>query len=90
MQIEQCKVNGLEEAFVTDAQDIDVREGWEHYFDAAFSNAALHWCKKNPRGVLKSIKKVLKPGSRFVCEMGGFLNCIGETQKTLQATFNME
>ena len=49
-------------------------------FDAAFSNAALHWCKRNPAGVLEGLKCVLKPGGRFVCEMGGFMNCIGREQ----------
>lgn len=42
-----------------------------------FSNAVLHWCKKNPGGVLESVKKVLKPGGRFVAEFGGRTNCIG-------------
>ena len=47
-------------------------------FDAAFSNAALHWCKRDPLGVLTSVRKVLKPGGRFIAEMGGFMNCIGK------------
>jgi SAM-dependent methyltransferase len=47
-------------------------------FDAVFSNACLHWCKRDPGGVLESAKRVLKPGGRFVGEMGGFANCIGE------------
>jgi SAM-dependent methyltransferase len=46
-------------------------------FDAVFSNATLHWCKRNPKGVLDSAKKVLKQGGRFVMEMGGFMNCVG-------------
>jgi SAM-dependent methyltransferase len=46
-------------------------------FDAVFTNAALHWCKANPTGVLESVKKVLKKGGRFVGEMGGFMNCVG-------------
>ena len=47
-------------------------------FDVVFTNAALHWCKRDPAGVLESAKRVLKPGGRIVGEMGGFLNCIGE------------
>jgi SAM-dependent methyltransferase len=46
-------------------------------FDAVFTNAALHWCKDNPKGVLESVKKVLKKGGRFTGEMGGFMNCVG-------------
>jgi len=51
--------------------------GIQGEFDAAFSNAALHWCKRDPLGVLTSVRKVLKPGGRFIAEMGGFMNCIG-------------
>ena len=44
-------------------------------FDAAFSNAALHW---NPRAeqpiALTRIYASLKPGARFVAEMGGHGN----------------
>ena len=47
-------------------------------YDAVFSNAALHWCKKNPKGVIEGAKRLLKPGGRFVIEMGGQMNCIGE------------
>ena len=46
-------------------------------FDAVFTNAALHWCKRDPSGVLEGAKRVLKPGGRIVGEMGGFMNCIG-------------
>ena len=40
-------------------------------FDAAFSNAALHWMKRDPDAVLKGIKRSLKPGGRFAGEFGG-------------------
>jgi SAM-dependent methyltransferase len=43
-------------------------------FDAVFSSAAIHWCKSNPGGVIESVKWLLKPGGRFVWEMGGFGN----------------
>ncbi|KAI6027558.1 S-adenosyl-L-methionine-dependent methyltransferase [Pisolithus microcarpus] len=32
---------------------------------------------KSPSGVLDGIKRVLKDGGRFICEMGGYLNCTG-------------
>jgi trans-aconitate methyltransferase len=38
--------------------------------DAVFSNAALHWVK-NADGVAKSLAGALRPGGRFVAEMGG-------------------
>lgn len=40
-------------------------------FDAAFSNAALHWMTEDPAKVLQNIARALKPGGRFVAEMGG-------------------
>lgn len=50
-----------------------------HGFDlAVFTNATLHWCKRDPSGVVHGAKRVLKPGGRFVGEFGGYLNCVGE------------
>ncbi len=39
-------------------------------FDAVFSNAALHWMTK-PEAVAAAIAAALKPGGRFVAELGG-------------------
>ncbi len=39
-------------------------------FDAVMSNAALHWMK-DPDAVLSGVARALKPGGRFVAEMGG-------------------
>jgi len=39
-------------------------------FDAVFSNAALHWMLE-PAAVLAGVARALKPGGRFVAEMGG-------------------
>jgi SAM-dependent methyltransferase len=39
-------------------------------FDAVFSNAALHWMK-NPERVISGVWQALKPGGRFVGELGG-------------------
>jgi trans-aconitate methyltransferase len=43
-------------------------------FDAVFSNAALHWMKRDPDAVIQGVHRALKPGGRFVAEMGGFGN----------------
>ncbi|GAA5902239.1 class I SAM-dependent methyltransferase [Sporobolomyces salmoneus] len=48
--------------------------------EAVFSNAALHWMKRDPQRVIEGVYRVLKPGGRFVAEMGGFLNMIGVRQ----------
>ncbi|KAF9463006.1 S-adenosyl-L-methionine-dependent methyltransferase [Collybia nuda] len=78
--ITQAKINGLQYAYVADIQVPDpmrdIPEAQEK-FDVVFSNAALHWCKGNPAGVLANAKSVLKKGGRLVGEMGGFMNCIG-------------
>jgi trans-aconitate methyltransferase len=39
-------------------------------FDAVFSNAALHWVR-DQEAMLASVARALKPGGRFVAEMGG-------------------
>jgi len=46
---------------------------FESEFDAVFSNAALHWMRP-PEAVLAGVRRALKPGSRFVAEMGGHNN----------------
>lgn len=49
-------------------------------FDAVMSNAALHWIR-DQRAALACIARSLKPGGRFVFEMGGSRNL----QETMQA-----
>ena len=43
---------------------------FKHSFDAVFSNATLHWVL-NKQEAIDSIYKSLKPGGRFIMEMGG-------------------
>ncbi|HLJ94595.1 MAG TPA: methyltransferase domain-containing protein [Gemmataceae bacterium] len=57
-------------------------------FDAVFSNAVLHWVPETER-VAKSIFRALKPGGRFVAELGGHGNVraiLVAMQKELEAT----
>jgi len=42
-------------------------------FDAVFSNAALHWVRDQD-AMMSEVRRVLKPGGRFVAEMGGHGN----------------
>ena len=42
-------------------------------FEAVFSNAALHWTRAQ-RQVLVGVHRALRPGGRFVAEMGGLGN----------------
>jgi trans-aconitate methyltransferase len=50
-------------------------------FDAIFSNAALHWIK-DQQPALMSVFRALKPGGRFVAEMGAKGN-IRKLRKTM-------
>lgn len=43
--------------------------GREGEFDAVFTNAALHWMKRDPAAVVKGVYGVLKQGGRFVGEV---------------------
>jgi trans-aconitate methyltransferase len=55
--------------------DARVMEGgklqFSEEFDAVFSNAALHWMKHDRDAVIGGVYRALKPGGRFVAEMGG-------------------
>ena len=58
------------DARVVDAYQLEFRSE----FDAVFSNAALHWMKRNPDAVIQGVRRALKPGGRFAAEMGGHGN----------------
>jgi trans-aconitate methyltransferase len=48
---------------------------YDREFDAVFSNAALHWIPAAAQPLMLSgIHRALRPGGRFVAEMGGFAN----------------
>lgn len=63
-----ARKRGLD-ARVVAGQDLD----FEQVFDAVFSNAALHWMRP-PEKVLAGVYRALKPGGRFIAEMGGHNN----------------
>lgn len=65
--------------FCANGQDFDLGSS----FNAVFSNAALHWMME-PQKVIHSVNKALKPGGRFVFEMGGK----GNVSKLLHAIDN--
>ncbi|UJR78378.1 class I SAM-dependent methyltransferase [Sandaracinus amylolyticus] len=88
-----CEVVGIDasEPFVAAARarGIDARvmdghaialEG-EAPFDAVFSNAALHWMK-DADAVIAGVRRVLRPGGRFVAECGG-LGCVETIHRAL-------
>ncbi|MBX6769817.1 MAG: class I SAM-dependent methyltransferase [Actinomadura rubrobrunea] len=44
-------------------------------YDAVASNAALHWMNRDPDAVIARVHAALRPGGRFVGELGGAGNC---------------
>lgn len=67
-QVAAAKARGLD-ARVMSGEALE----FDGDFDAVLSNAALHWMLK-PDAVLQGVAKALKPGGRFVAEMGGHGN----------------
>lgn len=63
--IAAAKARGLD-AHVMDGEKLN----FDNCFDAVFSNAALHWMLDAP-AVAAGVARALKPGGRFVGEMGG-------------------
>lgn len=64
-QIESARARGLD-ARVVGGEKLE----FDTEFDAVFSNAALHWMK-DAKPVIDGVWRALKPGGRFVGEMGG-------------------
>jgi SAM-dependent methyltransferase len=65
--VEAARARGID-AFLADAEAMDLERFGQ--FDAVFSNAALHWML-DPEAVASNIFAALRPGGRFVGEMGG-------------------
>ncbi|WP_433327869.1 class I SAM-dependent methyltransferase [Spirillospora sp. CA-294931] len=56
---------------IGDAHDFTTSET----FDAVASNGALHWMTADPDAVIAQVHAALRPGGRFVGELGGAGNC---------------
>jgi SAM-dependent methyltransferase len=74
-----ARARGLD-ARVMAGQALDFAET----FDAVFSNAALHWMKE-PDRVIAGVAQALRPGGRFVAEMGGEGNIAAVRAALVQA-----
>lgn len=66
--IAAARARGLD-ARVMDGQNL----AFTNEFDAVFSNAAIHWMRDQD-AVLAGVRRALKPGGRFIAEMGGHNN----------------
>ena len=79
-----------EQAAAARARGLDARQAdgealdSEAAFDAVFSNAALHWMR-DADAVIAGVWRALRPGGRFVGEMGGAGNVAGITAALLAA-----
>jgi SAM-dependent methyltransferase len=74
--VEAARARGVD-AYVADGQALGLAQAAHRFgqFDAAFSNAALHWML-DPVAVANGVHEVLRPGGRFVGEMGGEGNLV--------------
>lgn len=77
-QIEAARRLGLD-ARVADGESI----AFDGEFDAVFSNAALHWMRNADRAI-DGVWRALRPGGRFVAEMGG-VGCVATIHRALLA-----
>jgi SAM-dependent methyltransferase len=77
-QIEAARDLGLD-ARIADGEHLD----FDSEFDAVFSNAALHWMRP-PDAVIAGVWRALRPGGRFVAEMGGH-GCVDRIKSALVA-----
>jgi trans-aconitate methyltransferase len=91
-----CEVIGVDaSAELVEAargRGVDARVGsgeklaFSHEFDAVFSNAALHWMKAAD-DVIAGVVRALRPGGRFVGELGGH-GCVGKIRAELVAALD--
>lgn len=70
------------DARVVDAAALD----FDGEFDAVFSNAVLHWIK-DADAVLSGVHRALRPGGRFVAEMGG-TGCVASIRGAFQTALS--
>ena len=75
-QVEAARRRGLD-ARVADGQAL----GFVNQFDAVFSNAALHWMRRQD-AVIAGVWQALVPGGRFVGELGG-RGCVSQIRTAL-------
>jgi trans-aconitate methyltransferase len=75
-QVEAARRRQLD-ARVMDGQHLVFRQE----FDAVFSNAALHWMR-DADAVIRGVWRALKPGGRFVGELGGY-RCVEKIRTAL-------
>ena len=91
-----CRViaidSSAEQIAAARARGLDARRGnaetlpFESELDAVFSNAVLHWIR-DAGAVVASVHRALKPGDRFVAELGG-AGCVETVRLALISAAN--
>ena len=77
-QVAAARTRGLD-ARVMDGESLT----FSREFDAVFSNAAMHWMRQ-PDAVIAGVGRALRPGGRFVAELGGH-GCVGAIHVAIRA-----
>lgn len=62
------------------------RLSFDGEFDAVFSNAAMHWMR-DAGAVIDGVRRALRPGGRFVAELGG-AGCVETIRSALIAALD--
>jgi trans-aconitate methyltransferase len=81
LQIAAARKRGLD-AWVMSADALN----YESEFDAVFSNAVLHWVRRADDAIA-CVWRALRPGGRFVGEMGG-VGCVAMIRTALVSALN--
>ena len=77
-QVEAARDRGLDARVMSGE-----RLAFDAEFDAVFSNAALHWMHAAD-AVIAGVRRALRPGGRFVGELGGH-GCVAQIVAALRA-----
>ena len=77
-QVEAARRRGLDARVMSGE-----RLAFDAEFDAVFSNAALHWMHEAD-AVIAGVRRALRPGGRFVGELGGH-GCVARIVAALRA-----
>jgi SAM-dependent methyltransferase len=82
-QVEAARDRGLDARVMSGE-----RLAFDAEFDAVFSNAALHWMHAAD-AVIAGVRRALRPGGRFVGELGGH-GCVAQIVAALRAALVAE
>lgn len=65
----------------------NINQVGEELFDSVFSNAAIHWMKKDPYLVIQNVHSILKFGGKFAGEVSGLQSSVIKRKPNLVTKF---